>query len=108
MKAVFAFLLAIIFPIGIWTAFVVHSRLPFMPSSDEEMEAPFLTAETPNVHWVSGIVRSINPMTGAVLLQTEKGTEWLFAPPQVVRSLTEGKTVSAYIAANKLDATVAI
>ena len=108
MKAMLAFLLAIISPIGLWTACMVHSRLSFMSSGDAEVEGPSLPGETANVHWVSGIVRFINPGTGTVLLQTEKGPLQLFAPPSVLLNLKEGKVVHAYIAADELATTVAI
>lgn len=110
MKAVFSLFLLIIFAAGIWTAFVARPLLqPFVSvASDEGMEARFLSEDTPGARWVRGIVRYIDPGTGTVLLQTEKGTVELFAPPQVLLSLTEGETVSAYIAADELATTVAL
>jgi hypothetical protein len=106
MRAVFAFLLAIMFPIGIWTVFVTHPQSPLLPSSDEETVAPVRQEQASDVRWMSGIVRSIDPRTGTVLLQTEKGPVRLFASPQVLHSLTEGAMVSAYIAADELATTV--
>jgi hypothetical protein len=106
MRAVYAFLLAIMFPIGIWTVFVTHPQFSFMLSGDEGTVAPIRQEQVPDVRWMSGIVRSIDPRTGTVLLQTEKGPVRLFASPQVLHSLTEGAMVSAYIAADELATTV--
>jgi len=108
MKVVFAFLGTIALAAGICTAFIVSPLLPFVSvTGNESMEARFSPEDTPGVRWVRGIVRYIDPGTGTVLLQTEKGTVTLFASPQVLLSLTEGETVSAYIAADEFATTVA-
>jgi|SRR5215510_7144524 len=108
MKAVFAFLVAIVFPMGVWMACMVQLHPPSTPSSYAGIEVYTLPGGTQGVHWVSGVVRFINPRTGIVLLQTEKGPIQLFASPVVLLSLTEGKRVSAYIAADELAPTVTI
>jgi|SRR5215470_11086121 len=106
MKAMFAFLLAIMFPIGIWTALAVYPHVPFLPAGNEDLVAPVRQEQSAHVRWISGIVRAIDPGTGMVLLQTEKGIVRLFAPPQVLHGLTEGALVSAYIAADEMAATI--
>lgn len=109
MKAVFALLGTIALAAGIGTALIVHPLPPFVSvAGDEGREAWFSQEDTPGAQWVRGIVRYIDPGTGTVLLQTEKGTMTLFASPQVLLSLTEGETVSAYIAADELATTVTI
>ncbi|HEV8713932.1 MAG TPA: hypothetical protein VGX03_14040 [Candidatus Binatia bacterium] len=108
MKAVFALLGMIVLATVIYTTFIVRPLLPFVSvAGGEGMEASFSPEETSGARWVRGIVRYIDPGAGTVLLQTEKGTVELFASPQVLLGLTEGATVSAYIAADELATTVA-
>ena len=106
MKAVFAFLGSIALAAAIYTALSIP--LPFVPvAGDGGRGERFSPEGAPGVRWVRGVVRYIDPGSGTVLLQTEKGTVQLFASPQVLLSLTEGKTISAYIAADELATTVA-
>ncbi len=109
MKAVFTLLLTLTLIIGVWIVFVIHPLLPFVSSPNNEgVQGHSNQEDTPGAQWVKGIVRYIDLTTGTVLLQTEEGTMELFAAPQVLLSLTEGETVSVYIAADELATTVAI
>src|SRR5262249_55124731 len=106
MRAVFAFLLAILFPIGVWMVLVAYPRFSLRATSDQETLVPVRQEPDPGVRWMSGVVRAIDPRTGTVLLQTEKGPVRLLASAQVLHSRTEGAMVSAYIAADELVTTV--
>jgi len=106
MKAVFTFLGTMALAAAIYTA--LSMPLPFVPVTGNEGRGERFSPEgAPGVRWVRGVVRYIDPGSGTVLLQTEKGTVQLFASPQVLLSLTEGKTVTAFIAADELATTVA-
>ncbi|HKA52638.1 MAG TPA: hypothetical protein VKJ47_03155 [Candidatus Binatia bacterium] len=107
MKSVFAFLGTAVLAAAIYTALAVRPPLLFVSvSGGEGREARFSPEDIPGVRWVTGVIRYIDPGTGTVLLQTDQGTVRLFASPVVLLGLTEGKTVSAYIAADELATTV--
>jgi len=109
MKATFALLLTATLAVGIWIAFIVRPLLPsIIPHSSESVELRLDQEDTAAAQWVRGIVRSIDLATSTVLLQTEEGPIELFAPPLVLFRLTEGETVSVYIAADELATTVTI
>jgi hypothetical protein len=107
MKTLLAVLLLGIFAIGVWSTHIARSPLPLvLPRGIESHVAYALQNEATDPHWVTGTIRHIDPASGTVLLQTEQGPRELFAPPVVLLGLTEGKTVSVYVAADELAATI--
>jgi hypothetical protein len=105
MKALRALLSVMIVALGVWIAITAYPPVPFIPASNERWEGYAIQNRDADPYWVTGTIRHIDPQTGTVLLQTEQGLVELFAPPLVRLSLTEGKTVSVYVAADELAAT---